>query len=233
MTTLRTWRTIQPQPLNCPPAHSLKLPLLLKLSVVGSIKGNIPPVLFVRCRLRSNRLSALFVETVEQELETMSDSNSISSSALPTYTEIVVVRHGETEWNAGRKIQGHIDVDLNEAGRQQAASVAERLSNEPKISAVYSSDLKRAFDTAQAIANRCGGLEVIKELGLRERHLGDLQGLALSEASKVCPQAYEAFLSHDSSQDIPVCTCITVLLTVSDSFSTWLNTASPKHGVYI
>ncbi|CAN1311566.1 Phosphoglycerate mutase-like protein 4 [Linum perenne] len=100
-------------------------------------------------------------------------------------------------------MQGHTDVELNEAGRQQAALVAERLSNEPKISAVYSSDLKRAFYTAQEIAKRCGGLEVIKEPGLRERHLGDLQGLALSEASKVCPQAYEAFLSHDPSQDIP------------------------------
>ncbi|CAN1311565.1 Phosphoglycerate mutase-like protein 4 [Linum perenne] len=109
-------------------------------------------------------------------------------------------------------MQGHTDVELNEAGRQQAALVAERLSNEPKISAVYSSDLKRAFYTAQEIAKRCGGLEVIKEPGLRERHLGDLQGLALSEASKVCPQAYEAFLSHDPSQDIPVRTCTTVLL---------------------
>ncbi|CAL1380577.1 unnamed protein product [Linum trigynum] len=68
---------------------------------------------------------------------------------------------GETEWNADRRIQGHVDIDLNEVGRQQqAALVADRLSKEPEISAVYSSDLKRAFDTAQAIADRCGGIEL-------------------------------------------------------------------------
>ncbi|CAI0429804.1 unnamed protein product [Linum tenue] len=66
------------------------------------------------------------------------------SSAHPAYTEFVVVRHGETEWNADRRIQGHVDIDLNEVGRQQqAALVADRLSKEPKISAVYSSDLTR------------------------------------------------------------------------------------------
>ncbi|CAI0554085.1 unnamed protein product, partial [Linum tenue] len=125
------------------------------------------------------------------------------SSAHPAYTEIVVVRHGETEWNADKRIQGHVDVDLNEVGRQQAALVADRLSRECKVSAVYSSDLKRAFDTAQAIADRCGSIEVIKEPGLRERHLGDLQGLSLSEAAKASPEAYEAFLSHKTSQEIP------------------------------
>ncbi|CAN1311562.1 Phosphoglycerate mutase-like protein 4 [Linum perenne] len=151
------------------PESSLTLHRLPNLSVAGSIKGYSRPLLSARRRHGSNRRSALFVNTVEQ-LEFMSESNSNSSSAHPTYTEIVVVRHGETEWNAGRKIQGHTDVELNEAGRQQAALVI---------------------------------FQVIKEPGLRERHLGDLQGLALSEASKVCPQAYEAFLSHDPSQDIP------------------------------
>ncbi|CAN1311563.1 Phosphoglycerate mutase-like protein 4 [Linum perenne] len=140
------------------PESSLTLHRLPNLSVAGSIKGYSRPLLSARRRHGSNRRSALFVNTVEQ-LEFMSESNSNSSSAHPTYTEIVVVRHGETEWNAGRKIQGHTDVELNEAGRQQAALVAERLSNEPKISAVYSSDLKRAFYTAQEIAKRCGGLE--------------------------------------------------------------------------
>ncbi|GFP96943.1 phosphoglycerate mutase-like protein 4 [Phtheirospermum japonicum] len=70
----------------------------------------------------------------------------------PNYAEIIVIRHGETEWNADRRIQGHLDVDLNDVGRQQAVAVAERLSKEPKISAVYSSDLKRAFYTAEIIA---------------------------------------------------------------------------------
>ncbi|XWS29384.1 hypothetical protein CRYUN_Cryun24cG0025100 [Craigia yunnanensis] len=131
----------------------------------------------------------------------MSDSNS--SYMDGAYAEIVVVRHGETEWNADGRIQGHLDVELNEAGRQQAASVADRLSKEPKISAVYSSDLKRALVTAEMIAARCGGLEVITDPDLRERNLGDLQGLVFREAAKLSPKAYKAFISHRTAQDIP------------------------------
>ncbi|XWS41948.1 hypothetical protein CRYUN_Cryun17cG0126100 [Craigia yunnanensis] len=131
----------------------------------------------------------------------MSDPNS--SCMDGAYAEIVVVRHGETEWNADGRIQGHLDVELNEAGRQQAASVAERLSKEPRISVVYSSDLKRALVTAETIAARCGGLEVITDPDLRERNLGDLQGLVFREAAKLSPKAYKAFLSHRTVQDIP------------------------------
>ncbi|KAF1872554.1 hypothetical protein Lal_00016856, partial [Lupinus albus] len=128
----------------------------------------------------------------------LSDSYSYSE-----YAEIVVVRHGETAWNADGRIQGHLDVELNEAGRQQAASVADRLSREPKISAIYSSDLQRAFETAQTIASRCGGLEVIRDCDLRERHLGDLQGLVSREAAKTNPMAYKALISKNEDQEIP------------------------------
>ncbi|XP_015576717.1 phosphoglycerate mutase-like protein 4 isoform X2 [Ricinus communis] len=126
-----------------------------------------------------------------------------SSTRLP-YTEIIVVRHGETEWNANGRLQGHLDVELNDAGRQQAALVADRLSKEHKISAVYSSDLKRALVTAEIIAASCGGLEVIKDADLRERHLGDLQGLVLQDAARVSPQAYQAFINRRTNQDIPL-----------------------------
>ncbi|KAK9009073.1 hypothetical protein V6N11_080545 [Hibiscus sabdariffa] len=120
-----------------------------------------------------------------------------------SYAEIVVVRHGETEWNADGRIQGHLDVELNEAGKQQAVLVADRLSKEPKISAVYSSDLKRALVTAETIAARCGGLEVITDPDLRERNLGDLQGIVFREAAKLSPKAHKAFLSRRTDQDIP------------------------------
>ncbi|KAF5451344.1 hypothetical protein F2P56_026457 [Juglans regia] len=130
--------------------------------------------------------------------------SDVDSSVLnPIYAEIVVVRHGETEWNADGRIQGHLDVELNDSGRQQASAVADRLSREGKISVVYSSDLKRALETAQIIATCCGGLEVIKEPDLRERHLGDLQGLVLREAAKLSPEAYRAFLNHKTDQEIP------------------------------
>nr|GMD94657.1 phosphoglycerate mutase-like protein 4 isoform X1 [Ipomoea batatas] len=125
-------------------------------------------------------------------------------------TEIIVIRHGETEWNAEGRIQGHLDVELNDIGRQQAHAVADRLSREPKISVVYSSDLKRAFETAETIASSCGVLEVVKDPELRERHLGDIQGLTVSEASQKSPNAYKAMVSRRTDQEIPVSSSIPI-----------------------
>ncbi|KAF3438923.1 hypothetical protein FNV43_RR17198 [Rhamnella rubrinervis] len=135
------------------------------------------------------------------DLSSMAESDY--SYVNPACAEIIVVRHGETAWNVDGRIQGHLDVELNDAGRQQAVAVADRLSKEPKISAVYSSDLKRALETAQIIASSCGELEVIKDPDLRERHLGELQGLTTREAATVSPEAYEALLSHKTNQEIP------------------------------
>uniref|UniRef100_M0ZJF5 Phosphoglycerate mutase n=1 Tax=Solanum tuberosum TaxID=4113 RepID=M0ZJF5_SOLTU len=129
-----------------------------------------------------------------------------SENVSPSFTEIIVIRHGETEWNADGRIQGHLDVELNDIGRQQATAVAARLSKEPRISVIYSSDLKRAHETAEIIARSCGDLEVIKDPDLRERHLGDLQGISLREAAKSQPLAYKAFLSDRNDQVIPVST---------------------------
>ncbi|KAK9670408.1 hypothetical protein RND81_13G200000 [Saponaria officinalis] len=112
-------------------------------------------------------------------------------------TEIIIVRHGETYWNALGKMQGQTDVDLNDVGRQQAMAVAERLSTEPDITAVYSSDLKRAFDTAQMIAAKFHGLQVIKDEDLRERHIGELQGLLFRDLPALNPKAYAALTSNE------------------------------------
>ncbi|KAL9229755.1 hypothetical protein vseg_005189 [Gypsophila vaccaria] len=118
-------------------------------------------------------------------------------------TEIIIVRHGETDWNALGKMQGQTDIDLNDVGRQQAMAVAERLSREPDITAVYSSDLKRALDTAEMIAAKCHGLEVIKDQDLRERHIGELQGLVYHDLPILNPKAYEALRSHGLDHEIP------------------------------
>ncbi|XP_057975497.1 phosphoglycerate mutase-like protein 4 [Malania oleifera] len=141
---------------------------------------------------------------LDSRVSSQSDCNGEAgfSSVDPGFAEILVVRHGETAWNAVGVIQGHIDVELNDVGRQQAVAVAERLSREARITAVYSSDLKRALETAQTIAVNCGGLEVIKDPGLRERHLGDLQGLVYHEMAKVNPKAHKAFVSQ-TDQEIP------------------------------
>ncbi|KAL8144260.1 hypothetical protein V2J09_017292 [Rumex salicifolius] len=118
-------------------------------------------------------------------------------------TEIIIVRHGETEWNALHKMQGQEDIDLNDLGRQQASAVADRLSREADISAIYTSDLRRALDTANMIATRCGGIQVFTDQDLREKHNGVFQGQRYDpkELRKLFPQAYEALLSDD--QEVP------------------------------
>ncbi|XP_074308761.1 phosphoglycerate mutase-like protein 4 isoform X2 [Silene latifolia] len=126
-----------------------------------------------------------------------------SGSVDPDCTQIIVVRHGETDWNAIGKMQGQLDVELNEVGRQQAVAVAERLSKEANISAIYSSDLKRALETAEMIAAKCGGLEVITDKDLRERHLGDLQGRLYHELARVTPKAHASFKSSRTDEEIP------------------------------
>ncbi|XP_010028271.2 phosphoglycerate mutase-like protein 4 isoform X1 [Eucalyptus grandis] len=138
---------------------------------------------------------------VAAEMVCNGDAQSVSIGV--NYPEIIVIRHGETDWNVEGRFQGTLDVELNENGRQQATAVGERLSKEGKISAIYSSELKRAFETANLIATACGGLEVIKDPGLRERNLGDLQGLQPHAAASVCPEAYKALLSQKTDQELP------------------------------
>ncbi|KAB1998247.1 hypothetical protein ES319_D12G076200v1 [Gossypium barbadense] len=111
-------------------------------------------------------------------------SQPTSFSLDQPYTEIIV---------------GHMDVELNEVGRQQAASLAERLSRVPEISAIYSSDLKRALETAETIVATCGKFEVIKDPDLRERHLGDVQGLLFRDSQSLSPGLPSIFVSPDRS----------------------------------
>jgi probable phosphoglycerate mutase len=88
---------------------------------------------------------------------------------------IILVRHGETEWNKVHRLQGgNSDTPLNELGKQQAENLAVRLRPE-KIQAIYSSSLQRALHTAQAIA-RYHGLEVHTLSSVKEIHVGELEG---------------------------------------------------------
>jgi probable phosphoglycerate mutase len=110
-------------------------------------------------------------------------------------TQLLVIRHGETAWNAEHRIQGHLDIPLSTAGFSQAARLAERLAGE-RVDAVYSSELARAWLTALPLAERLG-LEVIPEPRLRERSFGVFEGLTLDEIAAQHPAAFQAWRGRD------------------------------------
>src|SRR5215217_8566820 len=97
-------------------------------------------------------------------------------------TELILLRHGETEWNALGLLQGHRDSPLSAEGLRQADALAARLAT-VSFSALYSSDLGRALQTAGRIAARTGH-QVHADARLRERGLGVLEGLTREEANQ-------------------------------------------------
>lgn len=112
---------------------------------------------------------------------------------------LCMVRHGETEWNAARRVQGQLDVPLSEVGRAQARSVAQALP-EGRFSALYSSDLERVRQTAAPAAQRLG-LEPRLDPRLRERHYGAFQSLTFAEAQASLPQDYARYVARDPEFD--------------------------------
>ena len=112
-----------------------------------------------------------------------------------TVSRIILLRHGETVWNRGSRIQGHLDSPLSDAGIAQAETLAQRLTGET-FAALYSSDLGRAHETARRIAVRTHH-QVILEPGLRERNLGILQGLTRVEAKALYPEIYTRYRMFD------------------------------------
>ncbi|MBA2742165.1 MAG: histidine phosphatase family protein [Actinobacteria bacterium] len=103
-------------------------------------------------------------------------------------TTILLVRHGETDWNAERRVQGHTDRSLNEVGLEQIRALAQELADEP-LDAIYASDLARAHETARAIADPRGlPIETLPEL--RERDFGTWEGLTDAEVFERYPEAH-------------------------------------------
>lgn len=94
-------------------------------------------------------------------------------------TKIYLVRHGETDWNKENRCQGCIDIELNDEGIKQAKAIAERLSIE-KIDVIYSSMLKRAFNTAEYI-NQKFSLNINQDRALNEIDFGEWEGLTFEE----------------------------------------------------
>lgn len=102
-------------------------------------------------------------------------------------TRILAIRHGETAWNVDTRIQGHLDIPLNDTGLQQARWLAQALAERDELHAIYASDLSRAHVTAQTIAD-AAGLAVSTHPGLRERSFGDFQGRTFAEIEAELPE---------------------------------------------
>jgi probable phosphoglycerate mutase len=98
-----------------------------------------------------------------------------------------MLRHGQTEFNAGSRMQGQLDTDLTDLGRSQALAAAEVLAKRQPL-LIVSSDLRRAYDTAETLA-QCCGLPVRVDPRLRETHLGDWQGLTHHQVDAGSPGA--------------------------------------------
>ncbi|MGQ9851316.1 MAG: histidine phosphatase family protein [Aggregatilineaceae bacterium] len=114
---------------------------------------------------------------------------------LVTPTRVLCIRHGETDWNAAGRWQGHAPVPLNAVGRAQSQALASYLArNGWPLAALYSSDLPRALQTAQAIAEALG-LPVRPDARLREIDLGEWQGLTREEVLAWDAERYAAYLA--------------------------------------
>src|SRR3982751_4036515 len=94
-------------------------------------------------------------------------------------TDLILIRHGETDWNRELRFQGHIDVPLNDMGHEQARRLGWRRADEP-VQQIVSSDLMRAQQTAAPAARQLG-LEVLTSAGLREQHFGAVEGMRADE----------------------------------------------------
>ncbi|MCU0624809.1 MAG: histidine phosphatase family protein [Gemmatimonadaceae bacterium] len=117
----------------------------------------------------------------------------MTTNAAPT--RLIVVRHGQTEWNAAGRIQGHLNSRLDADGRAQAEALAVRLVGEP-LAAIYTSDLGRTLETAAPTASS-RMMDIVTDPRLRERHLGVFQGLTFAEAERQFPDMFVRYKARD------------------------------------
>jgi 2,3-bisphosphoglycerate-dependent phosphoglycerate mutase len=124
----------------------------------------------------------------------------VNGAAFAEPTRILAIRHGETAWNVGNRIQGQLDVPLNDTGRWQARRLGAALADET-IDVVYTSDLARAHETALALAGAGASADATRPLvadtGLRERHFGRFEGRTWSEIETDWPVESERWRRRD------------------------------------
>ena len=145
-------------------------------------------------------------------------------------TRIIAIRHGETAWNVDTRIQGQLDIPLSANGRWQAERLAVALRGEP-IEAIYASDLARAWETAQYVG-QSQGLEVIAEIGLRERGFGDFEGKTFAEIAELLPEQSLRWRKRDPEFSPSGGESLVALLTrmqCSQTFSSFHHTGTQSH----
>lgn len=116
-------------------------------------------------------------------------------------TNIILIRHGETPWNAERRLQGHIDIGLNANGQSQADALGRALAGEP-LAAIVASDLDRAHRTALAVAVH-HPIAVQNDVLLRERCYGAFEGLLYAEIEQRYPRAYRDWQAREIDSVMP------------------------------
>jgi 2,3-bisphosphoglycerate-dependent phosphoglycerate mutase len=114
---------------------------------------------------------------------------------MPHTTRVLLVRHGQSQGNAEGRFGGHTATPLSERGRLQAEATAQALSSE-NLSAIYSSDLPRAVETARPLS-QLTGLEIQSTEAFRERSVGVMEGLTFEEAAARHPEQYAALIRRD------------------------------------
>jgi len=114
---------------------------------------------------------------------------------MPHTTHVLLIRHGQSEGNAERRFGGHTATPLSPRGRRQAQATARALHDEG-LTAIYSSDLARALETAQPLA-KLTGLEIHPTRAFRERSVGVMEGLTFEDAAQQHPEQYAALLHRD------------------------------------
>ena len=115
---------------------------------------------------------------------------------------LLLIRHGETDWNNQRRIQGITDTPLNSCGIEQAHKLAARLATESKLETLYTSPLARARVTAEIIGQKCGLAPVLDER-LKEKGLGDLEGLTAEEFQERYPDLYQGWTTSQDHFPLP------------------------------
>jgi 2,3-bisphosphoglycerate-dependent phosphoglycerate mutase len=114
-------------------------------------------------------------------------------------TTIVLVRHGETDWNRENRFQGHADPPLNDTGRAQALQLAGELRDEA-VAAAYTSPLRRARETAAIVADQLG-IEPVPDSALMEVDVGSWSGLTRDEVEARFPEGYARWLAYGHGWD--------------------------------